>query len=162
MNVAQYIGINKQYKVEKSNWDQLDHICAFLLRLVYARTRFEEAENKKKNPGFASESTGSAVMAGPPVDPYATYFPWQRVGRWAAAHVLFAMLYRFQNEYAKDFMKSYPMNYLKEYRAAERGGGVNPVVAPPKNLPVEVYAQRLTESAASYFGWWYSYFRAIP
>ena len=161
-DVPQYIGSYKHYKIDRGDWDQLDRVCAFVLRMVYARTRFEDAENKKRYPGFAKGPEDFTVMSGGGAGLGATYSQWGQVGRWAAAHLLFAMLSRFQDQYAKDFVRDHPKLYTREYRAAERKGGVNPVVVPPRGLDLEAYAQRLARSSTSYIGWWLSYFKSIP
>ncbi|RYP83375.1 hypothetical protein DL770_005395 [Monosporascus sp. CRB-9-2] len=150
VNVPQYIGIRKHYQVDRKAWGQLNHVCAFILRLIYLRAEYENGPQAQKDRTLGLKRETGINTRGRFSVPDKDYdIRWERVDRWAAARVLFDMLSVFQDDYARDFKQQYPHNYLKEYNRAKRNGGVNPVIAPPVNMTANQYQQILADNAST-------------
>ena len=139
---AKYAGIREHHNVNRGGWRDVDHVCSFILTLLYARGKYEKDEDEKKRGGNGNMKAGNMPTNS---DTLARTY----------------MLCQYRNEYAEDFLEKYPMNYLNQYRVAERNGGVNPIVAPPQGLTPEGYSHKLNKRSTFLFAKLWSYFKAI-
>ncbi|KAK7740626.1 hypothetical protein SLS62_011067 [Diatrype stigma] len=137
--LVQYIGVRPHGAVDKTGWCKVGHACHFILRLLWARLEHEDK--------LASQGKSSA---------------WASVDRWAAAHVLYTLLSGLQDDEARHFRDTNHAHYVREYRAAEANGGVNPAIVPPNSLTPEQYQKQLLDDDSSFLGRLAAYFRAMP
>lgn len=90
-NLPDYAHLIENYFKEHATWTQLDHVCAFVLRLQHHRILTEEG-------GVAGSRAAGPGAVLPPA-------AWAKATRWAAAYVMSEMLHWFQLEWQRDEVK---------------------------------------------------------
>ncbi|RYO80928.1 hypothetical protein DL764_009833 [Monosporascus ibericus] len=104
VNVPQYIGIRKHYQTDRKAWGQLDHVCAFIFRLIYLRAEYEDGPQAQNDRTLGlKRETGTNTRGEFSVANKDYHIRWEKVAKWAAARVLFDMFSVFQDDYARDF-----------------------------------------------------------
>lgn len=147
LQLVQYIGVRGHGDIDKRSWCKVGHACHFILRLMWARIQQED-----------TLATTAATQGANTTKS----LPWGSVDRWAAAHVSYTLLSGVQDDYAQQFKDDHHMHYVREFRAAEADGGVNPAIMHPKSLTPAQYQKQMLDKDSAFLGRLASYFRAMP
>ncbi|KAI2468703.1 hypothetical protein F4781DRAFT_432081 [Annulohypoxylon bovei var. microspora] len=113
-DVPNYLNLRPADQIDKSRWNDVDHVVAFIFRLLNYRNHIEEGAADTRD-DFQARQAAYAGSFGRD-NPF--YFRWDSADKWAAAFLLYAKLIFRRDMYVADQLKKNPKDFYEQYTKA--------------------------------------------